>query len=182
MTRRERIGLIGGECTGKSTLAAALGARLPGCVVPEALREFVALRHRPPAAGEQESILREQVEREALIASRCAGVVIADPAPLMTAIYSLAYFDDDSLLPAAAEHARGYDLVVWCDVDLPWIPDEGQRDGPEYRLLVHGIVGQVVADVLVPAGLAVIRASGSVDNRLDAVTGAWQRRPPALPT
>ena len=85
--------------SGKSSLASALGAALPACVVPEALREFVDLHGRPPRRDEQRHIMDEQSERELRAAQMCLlPRVVADPAPLMTAIYSIVYFDDRQLL------------------------------------------------------------------------------------
>jgi nicotinamide riboside kinase len=55
-----RLGLVGGECSGKSTLAAALAAALPALVVDESLRGFVEREARTPAREEQEPLMREQ--------------------------------------------------------------------------------------------------------------------------
>lgn len=173
MTRPGRIGLLGGECTGKTSLARALADVLPGRVVDEHLRAFVEIKGRPPAADEQRDVMRAQIARESDL-EQASATVITDPAPLMTAVYSLAYFADGSLVDEAVAHARGYDLVVWCDIDLPWEPDPGQRDGPEYRARVHDILTAMVAERLEPEGIPVLRVSGSLDQRIDAVTRAWQ--------
>jgi nicotinamide riboside kinase len=152
MTRPGRIGLIGGECSGKTTLAGALAEVLSGCVVDEGART-------------------------------CArDVLIVDPAALMTAVYSLSYYDDSSLIDEAVEHARRYDLVVWCDIDLPWEPDPGQRDGPDVRARVHELLASIVAERLEPAGIRVVLVSGDVAERIGAVTRAWQPGAPIEPT
>ncbi len=49
-----RIGLVGGEGTGKTTLASALAVALPACVVDESLRAFVEREGRTPRADEQQ--------------------------------------------------------------------------------------------------------------------------------
>ena len=54
------INLIGGEATGKSSLAHVLGVQLEAVVVPEALRAFVDVHGRAPRVDEQASILRDQ--------------------------------------------------------------------------------------------------------------------------
>ena len=168
-----RIGLIGGECTGKSTLATALGRALPACVVPEVLRETVDRLGRPPLPSEQAEIMAEQVAREQAAALTCAHPwLVADPAPLMTAIYSVQYFADDALLPAAAEQARDYDLIVWCDVDIPWTPDGAQRDGPAFRDRTEAIIATMVRDELEPQGSTVIKVTGSLADRVAAVLAA----------
>lgn len=178
-----RIGLIGAECTGKSSLADALGVVLPACVVAEELRAFVAARGRPPRIDEQAGIMAAQQAAEDLVAAACEhSVLVADPAPLMTAVYSLAYFDDDSLLAPAVDLAGGYELLVWCDVDVPWEPDPGQRDGPEFRDMVHALLASIVRDRLEPTGPPVILVCGPVAQRVAAVQRAWQPRGLCAPT
>lgn len=178
-----RIGLIGAECSGKSVLADALAQELHGCVVHEVLRTFVAEHGRPPRRDEQVGILAAQRAAEDRVAAQCPGeLVVADPAPLMTAIYSRAYFDDDSLLDAAVADIESYDLVVWCGIDLPWVPDEGQRDGPEQRARVDSLIAAVVRDRLEPAGAPLIRVHGPVAQRVGQVQRAWQPRGPKVPT
>jgi nicotinamide riboside kinase len=170
-----RIGLIGGECSGKTSLAAALATALPACGVAEVLREFVDREGRAPLRGEQSRILAEQQAREDAAARRCPqGWLVADPAPLMTAVYSRLYFADDSLTAPAAEHALGYQFVVWCAADLPWTPDGLHRDGREARDRANAIIADLVRDELEPRGIPVIRAHGSVEERVDLVRRAWQ--------
>lgn len=169
-----RIGLVGGECSGKSALAAALARTLPACVVTEALRDFVEREGRPPGQHEQQALLAEQAAREDAVAATCAlGTVVADPAPLMTAVYSLVYFDDGGLLPAALEHARGYDLVVWCDPGIPWVADDGQRDGPERRAQADAVLARIVREDLTSMGVPVLRVVGDPADRAEAVRRAW---------
>lgn len=177
-----RIGIIGGECSGKSTLASALSRDLPACLVPEELRSFVESHGRPPSAAEQADLLVSQARAEDEAAESCPHPwLVADPAPLMTAVYSVLYFDDPSLLPEAVAHARGYDLVVWCDPDIPWEPDPGQRDGPDLRARADAIIADAVRDLLTPAGVRVLRVSGDEVARVtsvrDAVDRAWRPEP-----
>jgi len=176
-----RLGLIGAESSGKSTLARALASDLNAAVATEVLRDFVSLEGRTPRAEEQEAILRAQQDREDDLAARePRRVVIGDPAALMTAIYSIAYFDDDSLLPPALDLARHYDLIAWCDIDQPWQPDGIQRDGPVMRERVHDLISRIVDEEL--AGMAHIRVSGELAGRVGAVRRAWQQQAPSAPT
>ena len=59
-----RIGLIGAECTGKSSLAHALADELPAVVAPEYLRGFVDQHGRTPRQDEQYLILWNQSRAE----------------------------------------------------------------------------------------------------------------------
>ena len=177
-----RLGIMGGECSGKSTLARDLARELPACLVAEELRAFVDRLGRPPLPQEQAGLLDRQARAEAEAAAICSQPwLVADPAPLMTAVYSLLYFDDPSLLPEAVTHARGYELVVWCGPDIPWQPDPGQRDGPDLRARADAIIADVVRDLLEPAGVRVLRVTGDEVARVtsvrDALDRAWRPEP-----
>ncbi len=173
-----RLGLLGGESSGKTTLARELVNVLDGCLVEEALRDFVDRHHRPPRQEEQAALLAEQVAREEAVARTCArALLVADPAPLMTAVYSLLYFADESLLAPALDHARGYGLLVWCAPDFPWATDAGQRDGPDHRAQADAIIATIVTEHLQPSGIPVIRAVGDTAARVTSVRLAWQPDP-----
>jgi len=170
-----RIGLIGGECTGKTSLAEALAARLPACRVDEVLREWTDREGRPPRPGEQAAILARQQAREDAAAEECGHPwLVADPAPLMTAVYSRLYFDDDSLMAPAADLATGYALLVWCADDLPWTADGAQRDGPDHRSRADAIIASAVPSLLEPRGIRVLRVRGPLEERVALVGRAWQ--------
>lgn len=122
--------------------------------------------------------LQQQVEDElALVNVR----LIADPLPLLTAVYSLAYFDDPGLLGEGLERVADYDLVVWCRPDLPWVADGGQRDGPQWRERVDTLLrDDIIAHVA--ARTRVMEATGSLEERAHAVGQAWQQPPGLSPT
>ena len=163
--RPRRIGLLGGESTGKSTLARQLADALPGLVAAEYLRDFVASHGRAPTPDDQEGIfLTQQAGVDAVVsAAERAHIpwVIADPLPLMTAIYSVVYFDDDALIASGIDDASTYDVLLWCAPDIPWQVDQGVRDGADYRDRAE----TVIADLIAPA-LPLHRISGSETQRL----------------
>ncbi|RPE72811.1 nicotinamide riboside kinase [Tibeticola sediminis] len=135
-SRPQRIAVLGAESTGKTALTVALAdalrARgLEAVVVPEYLREWCDRAGRTPEPQEQRDIAREQARR--VLAVRDADFVIADTTPLMTAVYSERLFGDRSLHPFALAHQRQYDLTLLTGLDLPWVPDGIQRDGPHVR-------------------------------------------------
>jgi nicotinamide riboside kinase len=168
-----RVGLIGAECTGKSSVAAALAAEVGAIHVPEALRAFVETRGRVPALEDQAGILNEQrASVEMAHLDHPESVIVCDPLPLMTAIYSVAYFDDSSLLGEAVDDARTYDLIWWCRPDIPWTPDGDQRDGEERRSQVDSLIGQIVTDT----GLDVVELQGIIDTRIREAINSLQGR------
>ena len=168
-----RVGLIGAECTGKTTVAAALAQELGAVHVPEALRTFVDTRGRVPEAADQAGILSEQrASVEMAHLDHPESVIVCDPLPLMTAIYSIAYFEDSSLLAEAIDDARTYDLIWWCRPDLPWTPDGNQRDGEERRSQVDSLIGQIVTDT----GLDIVELQGTIDTRIREAINSLQGR------
>ncbi|MEY4979387.1 MAG: hypothetical protein RLZZ352_1657 [Pseudomonadota bacterium] len=132
------IALLGGESSGKSSLATALGQHLnqvgiPTVVVPEHLRHWCARMGRAPHQHEQAALAAQQNQD---IASACqpgVRVVVADTTALMVATYSELYFKDHSLYPAALAQQQGYDLHLLMGLDLPWVPDGLFRDSPALR-------------------------------------------------
>lgn len=171
------LSVVGGESTGKSTLAAALGARLPAVVVGEFLRTWVDQRGgRTPGPDEQPAVMAAHREDElaALRRARGAGVgwVVSDSGPLMTAVYSIQYYDDASLLPLAVEWAAQSERVLWCQDDFAWQPDP-QRDGAHARTRSQEILATVFAE---HPELPVLAVSGPADERLKKVV-ALARRP-----
>jgi len=163
-----RAGLLGAECTGKSSVAAALAREVGAIHVPEALRNFVETRGRVPTEEDQAGILSEQRASMLMVQlDHPESLVICDPLPLMTAIYSIAYFDDSSLLVDAVVDACTYDLIWWCRPDLPWSPDGHQRDGVERRQQVDALIQQVIRESALP----VFELSGSIEERIQAAIG-----------
>ncbi len=168
-----KAGLLGAECTGKSSVAAALADHLGAIHVPEALRTFVDTRGRVPEAADQAGIMTEQ--RASMLMARLdhpEALLICDPLPLMTAIYSMAYFDDSSLLADALADAQEYDRIFWCRPDLPWIPDGEQRDGEDRRTQVDELIAGVVSE----SGLSVIELHGSIESRSREAINSLQGR------
>lgn len=170
------ISLVGGESTGKSTLARALGRSLDAIVVAEFLRTWVDERDgRVPLPAEQAEVLAGQrhSEQVALESAARAGRnwVVSDSGPLMTAVYSIQYYGDDSLLaPALAWTARSAH-VVWCQDDFPWQPDP-QRDGSHARAESQQILGAIFAE---HPELPVLPVRGAVEERVQTIESELSR-------
>jgi nicotinamide riboside kinase len=143
-----RIAVVGAECVGKTTLCMQLAQQLPGHWLPEYLREFCDRLGRTPQPGEQDHILRTQIEREASAQRQAAeqGVawLLCDSAPIVTALYSRMLFDDSTLVEAALAHHRGYWATLLLQPDLPWTADGIQRDGPDVRAQFHRLLAQLL--------------------------------------
>ena len=90
-------------------------------------------------------------------------VVISDTTPLMTAVYSHMLFDDESLYPMALAHQALYNSTLVMGLDLPWVADGLQRDGPH----VQGPVDTLVRQALERAGIAYRVVYGQGHQRLN---------------
>lgn len=156
-------------------MAYALGTDLGATVVPEQLRRFVDEHRRTPTQAEQPAIFHAQRDalREAVQATNPGGVVVGDPAALMTAIYSIQYFDDDSLLPTALEAIVDTDLLVWCQPDFPWSADGLHHDGPDARERTHAIIEHSIVPALANTRLLIV--DGSLAARVARVRAAVDR-------
>lgn len=121
--------------------------------------------------------MEEQGERELRAAQGCLHPwVVGDPAPLMTAVYSIVYFNDRDLLDRGLRHARAYDLLVWCAADIPWRPDGDQRDGPDRRQAADEVIRSLVEHPSHLRTVDVLHVTGSVEDRVASVLArlAWQ--------
>ena len=180
--------MIGGESTGKTTLALALAATSHGVVVSEALRAFVDDHGRTPLPEEQHSILLAQRSREiAASQDHPHATIVCDPATTMTAIYSELYFNDSSLRMQAMEYAADYDAILWCRPDIPWVAEPGQHDGPQFREAADLLISQWLDDLRVATPvLEITGTQGRIlmaRDLLDAQFGSvWQQPAPRSST
>lgn len=166
------IAIVGAESTGKTTLADELARALRAdgrkvALVSEYLREFCEQRGRTPEVHEQVGIAGEQTRRIAE-AAQAHDIVIADTTALMIAVYSEHVFGDRSLYAEAETTQRGYALTLLTALDLPWLPDGLQRDGPQVR---EPVTAQVRAS-LARAGVPYSVVSGSGAARLASALAA----------
>lgn len=143
-----KIALLGAESTGKTQLARELAAHFiahgrSAAVVPEVLREWCEREGRTPRPEEQLPIAQEQ-ERRVDDAAATSEIVIADTTALMVAIYSAMLFADGSLYQFALERQRRY-VTLLTGLDLPWVADGLQRDGPHVREPVDALIRESLA-------------------------------------
>ena len=174
-----KIAVLGAECTGKSTLVAALAAQLRAqgarvAVLDEGLRQWCADRGRTPRRDEQAGIVQDQLAR--LDAVPACDYLVCDTTPLLTAVYSDLLFGDASLYAQAVQVQRAFHLNLLADTDLPWQADGIQRDG----VAVQQRVDQCLRTVLHGYGLAYALVTGAGTARLACAMDALvQRKSPA---
>lgn len=122
-----RLALLGGESSGKTTLAQALAEQLHTAWVPEYGRQlWEELRHTL-SVDELLHVARHQVELEDAAAAQRSGWIVCDTTPLTTLQYCL--HDHGQAPPELHALARRrYDLTVVCEPDFDFVQDGCRRD------------------------------------------------------
>lgn len=168
MTAR-RVALLGGESSGKTTLAQALAAALQTEWVPEYGRERWEALRETLSADELVRVAERQVALEdAAVAATAAAWVVCDTTPLTTLQYCLAdHGDAPPALRALAE--RRYDFTVLCEPDFDFVQDGCRRDDAWRRAQHDWTVAR-----LAERGDRWITVRGPVAARLATVLAALQ--------
>ena len=158
-----RMALLGGESSGKSTLARALAAELSTVWVPEYGRQRWEELRETLSANELLQVARRQVEWEEEQALKARGWLVCDTSPLTTLQYCL--FDHGqapSGLHTLAQ--RHYDLTVVCLPDFDFVQDGCRRDDI-FRAQQHAWTMARLAEMRVVP----LRVSGPESARLSQV-------------
>jgi nicotinamide riboside kinase len=172
------VALLGAESTGKTMLARALAERLAqetgqnATWVPEALRDWCEAAGRTPRADEQLGIAQAQHARLER-AAEANAFVVCDTTALMTAVYSRIVFGDRSLEAWAVQAHTRVSLTLVTALDLPWVADGLQRDGPH----MQAPVDEALQELLRTHALPWVRVAGHGPARLQA---AWDAVQPLL--
>ena len=175
-----RIALLGAESTGKTQLATDLVAHLSehglqAVQVPEYLREWCDAQERTPQPHEQAAIAQAQADRINAIAS---DFVIADTTPLMTAIYSHKLFSDESLYSFALTYQASYALTLVTALDLPWVADGLQRDGPHVREPIDTLLRHALQSGGIPYQVIYGGGIDRLQNAINAINTIAKKRIP----
>ena len=138
-----KVGIIGPESTGKSTLATYLAHRYNGVLVPEYAREYMEERACACAYTYEdvENIAREQVRQlQALQANahrsrnedKKSEFVFFDTELIITKVWFLHKFGSCPDFLSEAIQAYPMDVYLLCYPDMEWIPDP-VRENPDIR-------------------------------------------------
>ena len=164
----ERVCLLGGESSGKTTLAEALARDWETEWVPEFGRELWLGKAGRLELDDMLAIAREQIIREEAGTLRANRFLFCDTSPLATLFYSREMFGrSDSQLDQLA--VRRYDRTILCTPDFPFIQD-GTRRPPGFREQQHAWY----LDELTARGIPFLLASGPHPDRVSAMRAAIQ--------
>lgn len=125
-----KVGIIGPESTGKSTLARYLARRYNGICVPEYAREYIEKLNRSYTMEDVEAIARHQIEQLQEIKD---GLYFFDTELIITKVW---FEHKYGSCPAWLEQAiQDYPMDVYLLTypDIEWKPDP-VRENPDIRL------------------------------------------------
>ncbi|TWI66489.1 NadR type nicotinamide-nucleotide adenylyltransferase [Pseudoduganella lurida] len=164
-----RAAFLGGESSGKSTLAGRFGAVAGNACVPEFGREWWHRRGGEFGFDDMLHIARTQVGMEHERVAQTSGWLACDTTPLTTLFYSLDLFGRaDPELERLAR--RPYDAVFLCAPDFAFVQD-GTRREPAFRLQQHAwYVCQ-----LHERGVPYVELAGTIEERLAVVLATTGR-------
>lgn len=161
-----RVCILGGESSGKTTLARALAARLHTVWAQEYGRERWVHKHGVLSYADMLHIGLTQAAREDRLAQRASAWLVCDTSALVTAFYSRDLFDAvDPALHALTE--RAYDAILVCLPDFAFVQDGTRRDA-HFRLRQHA---HYLAE-LDRRALAFTVLGGSLEHRLERAVEA----------
>jgi NadR type nicotinamide-nucleotide adenylyltransferase len=159
----ERICLLGGESSGKTSLAQALAERLGTVCVPEVGREHWEERGGALGYADMRLIAEGQMAREEVLAREARQWLVCDGSALTTVFYSLDGFGRvDPVVRRLAE--RSYAFTFVCAPDFPFVQDGTRRDAG-FRQRQH----RWYCSVLEARGVPFVVLDGPVTQRVDTV-------------
>jgi HTH-type transcriptional repressor of NAD biosynthesis genes len=159
-----RVCILGGESSGKSTLAEALAMRFGTVHVPEYGRELWEEKNGALMYEDMLRIGQTQVAAEDQTCRQAKRFLFCDTSPLTTLFYSQHLFQraDPRLEELAAQQ---YDLVVLCGNDFPFVQD-GTRQDEKFREHQH----RWYADELNRRGVPFLEVTGNVSARIAQIS------------
>lgn len=156
----ERICILGGESSGKTTLVEALAKELSTISVPEAGRLYWEAKGGRLCFEDMRAIAEAQIKLENMRAQEARRWLVCDGSALTTVFYSEAsYGRVDPVVHALAR--REYALTLVCTPDFPFVQDGTRRDAA-FRLRQH----QWFLATLDRAGVSYVVLTGPLEQRV----------------
>lgn len=166
-----RVVVTGSECTGKTTLAAALAKHYGVPWVAEYARQFVLEKGSAPVYADVAAIARGQIALEEAAAAGAGELLVQDTDLLSTVVYSRHYYGDCPGWVEAALAARMANLYLLAGTDVPWVADGEQRDRGHRREEMQELFRQALRARAAPT----VEVGAAPDHRMAAATRAIDR-------
>lgn len=156
----QRVCLLGGESSGKSTLAEALAKAFGTSHVAEFGRELWDAKSGALAFEDMRHIAEVQIQREETVAMHANRFLFCDTSPLTTLFYSNHLFGKaEPALRSLAE--RRYDFTILCAPDFSFVQD-GTRQPESFRMRQN----EWYLNELAKRGIAYRLVTGSLEARI----------------
>ncbi len=163
-----RVVLTGSECTGKSTAAAAVAARMGVPWVPEASRTYAEAKGAPLTLSDVAPIARAHVRAVEEAERSAPDLLILDTDLISTVLYSRHYYGRCPRWVEREARARLADLYLLHLPDLPWRPDPS-RDRGHLRAELHALFVATLREYAATVVEIVGAGPGRVERALSAV-------------
>ncbi len=160
-----RVVFIGAECTGKSAIAQAVAERLGEPWSREYVRQHVDQLDRPLDKSDLEPIARGQIRLEDAAYAKASKYVFHDTNLLSSILYAEHYFNTHIEWVDESFQSRVYDRYFFCQPDIPWKADPGQRESPQEREKLHKLFESTLERFQIPC----IPLEGSLVQRMNTV-------------
>lgn len=156
----QRVCMLGGESSGKSTLTEALAREFDTSYVAEYGRELWNTKSGVLVFDDMQRIAEVQIQREEVAAMRANRLLFCDTSPLTTLFYSNHLFGKvEPALESLA--ARRYDFTILCAPDFSFVQD-GTRQPETFRIRQH----EWYLTELTKRGIAYRLVTGSLEARV----------------
>ena len=130
-----KVGIIGPESTGKSTLARELAEQFKGTYVPEYAREYVERKGSTEVTYDELcGIARHQIEEITSLPFREepeVGLYFFDTELIVTKVWFEYAFGQVPEWLSEAIKAYPMDLYLLTYPDIPWVPDPARYNGSQ---------------------------------------------------
>jgi NadR type nicotinamide-nucleotide adenylyltransferase len=171
---RLRVAIHGAESTGKTTLAAALAARLVTAWVPEYARTLLEAQEGRLTYDDLDTIARGQAASQAALEAAAGPVLVCDTDAAATAVWSEVLFERVSTTVRDAAAAVTADLTLLTDPSVPYEADlvryRPADDRPAFTTRLR--------EALTARGRRVVMVQGDLEARLETALREIERLRP----
>ena len=127
-----KVGIIGPESTGKSTLAKYLAKRYKGVYVPEYARTYVEQKGTKEISYEELcEIARHQIEEMETMSRQPSAISFFDTELIVTKVWFEYAFGQVPEWIEENIHRYPMDVYLLTYPDLPWVPDPARSNGSD---------------------------------------------------
>ena len=141
-----KVGVIGPESAGKSTLAKYLANRYRGTLIPEYAREYIENLDRPYTYDDVVAIARHQIEELSKLPN---GLYFFDTELIVTKVWFVHKYGHCPDWLEQALHTYPMDVYLLTYPDLPWVPDP-VRENPDIRMELFKQYEQEIQKLCIP--------------------------------